>query len=185
MILLLEDCMGDRKSIVITVYGHNKTIDNIAVSLFENSQNGYNNDRESGAETYCNAINALELKGETWVFAKILSENSQYSLDDFLPINFSEVILKLDNIAIQKVLRDVDSQELAKALKGEAEKVKEKIFANMSQRASAMIKEDMEYMLPIQIRDVKEAQDKILSIIKHLNQCGEIVLSSYKGETTE
>jgi flagellar motor switch protein FliG len=176
--------MGNRKSIVVTAYGHNKTIDTIAVSSFEGSENSYHDNQDLDAKTYCGAINALELKGDSWVFAKILSENSQYSLDVFLPLNFSDVILKLDNRAIQTILREIDSQELARALKGEAEEVKEKIFANMSKRASQMLKEDIEFMGPTEISDIKETQAKILSVIRHLDQCGEIMLY-HKGETTK
>jgi hypothetical protein len=183
-ILVLEDYMGNRKSIVVTAYGHNKAIDTIAVSLFEDSENSYNDNQDLDAKTYCGAINALELKGDSWVFAKILSENSQYSLDVFLPLNFSDVIIKLDNRAIQKILREIDSQELIRALKGEAEEVKEKIFANMSKRASQMLKEDSELMGPIEIMDIKEAQAKILTVIRYLNQCGEILLYP-KGETVK
>jgi flagellar motor switch protein FliG len=176
MILRLEDYMGNRKSIVITAYGHNKTIDKIAVSSFENSESGDYNNEESDAKTYCATINALELKDDSWVFAKILSENSKYSLDAFLPLKFSDVIIKLDNMAIQKILREVDSQDIAWALKGEAEEVKEKIFANMSKRASQMLKEDIGFIGQIRIKDVKKSQDIILNIIRRLDQCGEIVI---------
>jgi flagellar motor switch protein FliG len=93
--------------------------------------------------------------------------------------------MKLDNEAIRKVLKEVNAQELAKCLKDQDETVKEKIFTNMSKRASQMLKEDMEYMGPIRIKDIKESQEKILSIIHRLEQSGEIIVSCYKGETTE
>jgi flagellar motor switch protein FliG len=168
-------------SIVITAYGHNKTIDKIAVNSFEGPENRYT-DQKSDAKTYCDTINALELKGDSWVCAKIFSENTQYSLDVFIPLNFSDVIIKLDNIAVQKVLREADSQDLAMSLRDQDETVKEKVFINMSKRVSEMLKEDMEYMGKIKLQSVKESQEKILNIIRRLEQCEEIVIPDDKGE---
>jgi hypothetical protein len=170
--------MGDGKSLVITAYGHNKTIDKIAVSSFDNCCYHGN---ESNAETYCNAVNSLELKGDTWIFAKIISEHTQYSPDTFFPLRF-DMITTLDDRAVQKVLREIDSQKIAKALKVENKAVQEKIFNNMSKRAARMLKDDMEFMGPVRIKDVRESQEKILNIIRHLEQTGEIVISYSKGE---
>jgi flagellar motor switch protein FliG len=167
--------MDDKKSIVVTTYGHGKIIDKIAVSLFENHENSC---------THCDTINSLELKGDAWIFAKILSENTYYGLDVFLPLKFSDIILKLDNRAIQKILKEIDPQELIKALKDQNEAVKEKIFTNMSKRAAAMLREDFEFIGPCRKKDIKEYQEKILSVIRYFDQCGEIVIP-YKGETTE
>jgi len=86
---------------------------------------------------------------------------------------FGNIVL-LDDRAIQKVMREVDSQELAKAMKGTDAKIKDKIFYNMSKRAAAMLKEDMEYMGPVRKRDVEESQQKIVSIIRQLEYSGEI-----------
>jgi flagellar motor switch protein FliG len=171
--------MSNRRTIVVTAYGHNKTIDKIAVSLFEGSGNDYSNEA-SGAETYCDTINSFELKDDLWVCAKIVSENMQYELDAFRPFKFSDIILRLDNRSIQKVLRNVYSQELAKALKDQDEEVKERIFTNMSKRACAMLKEDMKYMGPVRLKDAGESQEKILSIIRYLVSCGEIIIGTIK-----
>jgi len=88
-----------------------------------------------------------------------------------------ENIVVLNDRAIQKVLREVDSQELAMALKGVRTDVQNKIFRNMSKRAATMLKEDMEYMGAIRLRDVEEVQQKIVSIIRHLEDTGEIVIA--------
>jgi flagellar motor switch protein FliG len=74
-------------------------------------------------------------------------------------------------------MREVDSQELAKALKSVDSQVQDKIFKNMSKRAASMLKEDMEYMGPVRLKDVEEAQQKIVSIIRHLEDTGEIVVA--------
>jgi flagellar motor switch protein FliG len=88
-----------------------------------------------------------------------------------------EDIVMLDDRAIQRVLRETDSQELAKALKVVATAVQDRIFNNISKRAAAMLKEDMEYMGPIRLMDVEDAQQKIVSIIRHLEETGEIVVA--------
>jgi flagellar motor switch protein FliG len=176
--------MSNRKSIIVTAYGHNNAIDKIAVCSLGSSENGHY-DNGADATIYCNTINSLELKGDAWVFAKIISENTQYSLEYFFPLKFSDVIIKLDDKAIQKVLREMDSRSLVASLKDQNEIVQEKIFSNMTERASGMLKEDMEYMEPISIKYVTESQEKIINIILDLERCGEIIIPEYKGETTE
>ena len=88
-----------------------------------------------------------------------------------------EDIITLDDRSIQRVLRQVDTGDLAKALKAVDLEVQDKIFRNMSKRAAQMLKEDMEYMGPIRLKDVEEAQQKIVNIIRKLEEQGEIVLS--------
>jgi len=177
--------MGQGKDIVITVYGHKDAIDNIAVSLFDKPESinyGYNS--KSNAEVYCSALNKLKLEGESWVLAKVVSENAPYSLDVFYPVKF-DMILQLHDRAVEKVLRCVDSMDLARALKGEKETVKEKVFRNMSPRAAQMLKEDMEHMGPLGIMSIKESQERIVQVIHHLEQTGEIIIPTSKGETVE
>ena len=93
-----------------------------------------------------------------------------------------EDILLLDDRAIQRVLRDVDNNDLGIALKGANEEVQNAIFKNLSKRLSAMIKEDMEYMGPVRMKDVEEAQQKIVNIIRKLEDSGEIVTSRGGGD---
>lgn len=93
-----------------------------------------------------------------------------------------EDILVLDDRAIQRVLRDVDNNDLAIALKGSNEEVQNVIFNNQSKRLSTMIKEDMEFMGPVRMKDVEEAQQKIVNIIRKLEDSGEIVISRGGGD---
>ncbi|MDE6995419.1 MAG: flagellar motor switch protein FliG, partial [Lachnospiraceae bacterium] len=81
-----------------------------------------------------------------------------------------EDILLLDDRAIQRVLRDVDNGDLATALKGSNEEVQNAIFNNLSKRLAAMIKEDMEFMGPVRMKDVEEAQQKIVNVIRKLEE---------------
>ena len=89
---------------------------------------------------------------------------------------FEDIVL-LDDRAIQKVLREVDTAELAKALRGVDSEVQDKIFRNMSKRASALLKEEMEYMGPVRLKDVEETQQKIVAIIRKLEDQGEVVVA--------
>lgn len=93
-----------------------------------------------------------------------------------------EDILLLDDRAIQRVLRDVDNGDLATALKGSNEEVQNAIFNNLSKRLAAMIKEDMEFMGPVRMKDVEEAQQKIVNIIRKLEDAAEIVISRGGGD---
>ena len=93
-----------------------------------------------------------------------------------------EDILLLDDRAIQRVLRDVDNSDLAIALKGSNEEVQNAIFNNLSKRLAVMIKEDMDFMGPVRMKDVEEAQQKIVNIIRKLEDSGEIVISRGGGD---
>ncbi|MBE6044730.1 flagellar motor switch protein FliG [Clostridium thermopalmarium] len=88
-----------------------------------------------------------------------------------------EDIITLDDISIQRVLREVESKDLALALKGCSEEVANCIFRNQSKRAAASLKEDIEFLGPVRLMDVEKAQQKIVSIIRRLEDAGEIILS--------
>ena len=88
-----------------------------------------------------------------------------------------EDILSLDDKTIQRVLRDVDNNDLGIALKGTSEEVQNVIFNNLSKRLAAMIREDMDFMGPVRMKDVEEAQQKIVNIIRRLEDTGEIIIA--------
>lgn len=93
-----------------------------------------------------------------------------------------EDIITLDNVSIQRFIREIDNNDLAVALKGATQEVADLIFSNMSKRLAEMIKEDMEFMGPVRLRDVEEAQQKIVNIIRKLEESGEIVISRGGGD---
>lgn len=94
-----------------------------------------------------------------------------------------EDILNLDNRTIQIILRqDIDNKELAIALKGSSLEVRTLIFNNLSKRLSAMIQEDMEFMGPVRKSDVEDAQQKIVNIIRRLQESGDIIVSRGGGD---
>jgi flagellar motor switch protein FliG len=88
-----------------------------------------------------------------------------------------EDIVTLDDVAIQRILREVDSKELCLALKGSSEQVMETIMKNQSKRAAATLKEDMEFLGPVRLVDVEKAQQKIVGLIRRLEDAGEITVS--------
>ncbi|WP_417900559.1 flagellar motor switch protein FliG [Bacillus haimaensis] len=93
-----------------------------------------------------------------------------------------EDIVTLDNMAIQRVIRDVENEDLMLALKVASEEVKEIVFKNMSKRMVETMKDDMEYMGPVRLKDVEEAQSRIVGIIRKLEEAGEIVIARGGGD---
>ena len=94
---------------------------------------------------------------------------------------FEDVVL-VDDKGLQKVLRSVESQELAVALKAASEEVKQKIFRNMSQRAAEILKEEMEVTGAVRMKDVTDAQQKITRIIQDMERKGELIITGRGGE---
>ena len=91
-------------------------------------------------------------------------------------------LLMLDDRSIQRVLRDVDNSDLSLACKVANEQVQTAIFNNLSKRLAVMIKEDMDFMGPVRMKDVEEAQQKIVNIIRKLEDSGEIIVSRGGGD---
>ena len=93
-----------------------------------------------------------------------------------------EVFVLLDDRSIQRVLRDVENADLELALKSSTEELQNVIFRNLSKRLAAMIKEDMDFMGPVRMKDVEEAQQKIVAVIRKLEDSGDIVISRGGGD---
>ncbi|MCL2067455.1 MAG: flagellar motor switch protein FliG [Treponema sp.] len=130
-----------------------------------------------GVESIVEILNLVDRASEKQIIEALEDEDPELAEEIKKRMFVFEDIVMLDDRAIQKVMREVDSQELAKALKSVDTEVQDKIFRNMSKRAAAMLKEDMEYMGPVRLKDVEESQQKIVSIIRHLEDTGEIVVA--------
>jgi flagellar motor switch protein FliG len=89
-----------------------------------------------------------------------------------------EDLIKLDNKSVQSLLKEISTEDLGIALKGASDIIKEKIFTNMSERAAAMLKEDLEAMGPVRLSDVDQAQKKIALTAKRLEAEGKIIITS-------
>jgi flagellar motor switch protein FliG len=93
-----------------------------------------------------------------------------------------EDIVNVDNRSIQRIIRDIENADLQLALKVASEEVREAIFKNMSKRMSETFREEMEYMGPVRLRDVEEAQTRIVATIRRLEEAGEIIIARGGGD---
>lgn len=93
-----------------------------------------------------------------------------------------EDIVNLDSVSIQRFIREIDNSDLSVALKASTDEVKEVIYANMSKRMAETLAEDMEFMGPVRLRDVEEAQQKIVNVIRKLEEAGEIIIARGGGD---
>ena len=134
-----------------------------------------------GVDAIVNILNTVDRTTEKHIMESLEIEEPE--LDEIRKKMFVfEDILLLDDRAIQRVLRDVDNADLGVALKAANEEVQNVIFKNLSKRLAAMIKEDMEFMGPVRMKDVEEAQQKVVSVIRKLEDSGEIVISRGGGD---
>jgi len=88
-----------------------------------------------------------------------------------------EDIVNLDDRAIQLIIREVESRDLALALKTASEEVADRIYRNMSKRAASLLKEDIDFMGPVRLRDIEEAQSRIVSVVRRLEEAGDLIIS--------
>ncbi|AEF86813.1 flagellar motor switch protein FliG [Treponema primitia ZAS-2] len=130
-----------------------------------------------GVESIVEILNMVDRSSEKQIIEALEDEDPELAEEIKKRMFVFEDIVMLDDRAIQRVMREVDSQELSKALKSVDTEVQDKIFRNMSKRAAQMLKEDMEFMGPVRLKDVEEAQQKIVSIIRHLEETGDIVVA--------
>lgn len=137
-------------------------------------------DAEFFSETLCDALTDGLTFDQKTELAK--STEEIFKQDPIIALNAEDyifpfdIITHLDDRAVQKILREVDQQDLAKALKGSTTDTQDKIFQNMSRRAGNILREDMEFMGPVRQADINEAQEKIIKIMIELEDNGEIVI---------
>ncbi len=93
-----------------------------------------------------------------------------------------EDIIRVNDKGIQATLKEIENEELALALKTASDELKEKVFTNMSERAAQLIKEEMEFMGPVRVSDVEMAQQKIVDIVRRLEDAGEVIIAGRGGE---
>ena len=135
-----------------------------------------------GVDAIVGILNTVDRATEKHIMESLEIEEPELADEIRKKMFVFEDILLLDDRAIQRVLRDVDNNDLGVALKAANEEVQNVIFKNMSKRLAAMIKEDMEFMGPVRMKDVEEAQQKIVGIIRKLEDSAEIVISRGGGD---
>lgn len=135
-----------------------------------------------GVDTIVGILNTVDRGTEKHIMESLEIEEPELADEIRKKMFVFEDILLLDDRAIQRVLRDVDNNDLEVALKGSNEEVKGVILKNLSKRLAAMIEEDIEFMGPVRMKDVEEAQQKIVAIIRKLEDAAEIVISRGGGD---
>ncbi len=135
-----------------------------------------------GVDQVVEILNAVDRGTEKHIMETLEIEEPELADEIRKKMFVFEDILLMDDRAIQRVLRDVDNNDLALALKGANDQVQNAIFNNLSKRLATMIKEDMEFMGPVRMKDVEEAQQKIVNIIRKLEDSAEIVISRGGGD---
>ncbi|MFP4465471.1 MAG: flagellar motor switch protein FliG [Candidatus Goldiibacteriota bacterium] len=130
-----------------------------------------------GIRSVAEMLNRVDRSTEKGIMEKLEETNPDLA-DEIkrLMFVFDDVLL-LDDRTIQQILREIDSKDLVLALKGASEETKNKILKNMSSRARQMILEDMEVMGPVRLKNTEEAQQKIVNVIRQLEEMGEIVVA--------
>ncbi|MDR1539910.1 MAG: flagellar motor switch protein FliG [Clostridiales bacterium] len=136
-----------------------------------------------GVDSVVEILNQVDRSTEKHIMESLEEEDLTLSENIKKKMFLFEDILNLDNRSVQSLLRqDIDNRELALALKGSSSELRELIFANLSKRLAAMIKEDMDYMGPVGRLDVEEAQQKIVNVVRRLQESGEIIVARGGGD---
>ncbi len=135
-----------------------------------------------GVESIVDILNSVDRGTEKFIIETLEIKDIELAEEIKKRMFVFEDIVNLDSTSIQRFIREVENNELAVALKGATDEVKDIIFNNMSKRMAEMIKEDMEFMGPVRLRDVEESQQKIVGIIRNLEEAGEIIISRGGGD---
>ncbi|MFW5857888.1 MAG: flagellar motor switch protein FliG [Planctomycetota bacterium] len=139
-------------------------------------------EQAGGVETIAEVLNLVDRTTEKGILEN-LEEEDPDMVEQIRRLMFVfEDILLVNDKGIQAVLKEVETDELALALKTASEELKAKIFKNMSERAATLIKEDMEYMGPVRVSDVEGSQQRIVDVVRRLEEAGEVIVSGRGGE---
>jgi flagellar motor switch protein FliG len=139
-------------------------------------------EKAGGVDTVAEILNLADRSTEKGIMEGLEAEDPDL-VEQIRRLMFVfEDILLVNDKGIQSVLKEVDNEELALALKTASEDLKQKIFKNMSERAAQLIQEDMQYMGPVRVSDVESAQQKIVDIVRRLEDAGEIIIAGRGGE---
>lgn len=135
-----------------------------------------------GIQSIVDILNAVDRGTEKFIMETLEIQEADLAEEIRKRMFVFEDITHLDSVSIQRFIREIENSDLAIALKGSTEEVKEMIFTNMSKRMAEMLSEDMEFMGPVRLRDVEEAQQKIVNVIRKLEEAGEIIIARGGGD---
>jgi flagellar motor switch protein FliG len=135
-----------------------------------------------GIEAVVEVLNGVDRSTERTILDALEIQDPELAEEIKKRMFVFEDIVTLDNRAIQRVIRDVENSDLMLSLKVASDEVKEVVFNNMSKRMSETFKDEMEFMGPVRLREVEEAQTRIVAIIRRLEEAGEIVIARGGGD---
>lgn len=135
-----------------------------------------------GIDALVEVINRVDRTTEKSIIETLEVDNPELAEEIKRRMFVFEDVVQIDDRSLQMVLREVDQKDLSLALKAAPQEVADKVFKNMSTRAADMLREEIEFMGPVKIRDVEEAQQKIVAVIRTLEEKGEIVISRGNGD---
>ncbi|MCD8501830.1 MAG: flagellar motor switch protein FliG [Bacillaceae bacterium] len=138
--------------------------------------------KTGGIETVVEVLNSVDRSTERTILDALEIQDPELAEEIKKRMFVFEDIVTLDNRSIQRVIRDVENEDLQLALKVANEEVREVVFKNMSQRMAETFRDEMEFMGPVRLRDVEEAQTRIVSVIRRLEEAGEIVIARGGGD---
>jgi flagellar motor switch protein FliG len=134
-----------------------------------------------GVKSLADILNSADRTTERNVLDELAKADSELAEEIRLLLFTFEDVVKLDDRSIQMVLKEVDQKDLAIALRGVSDDVKERIFANMSERGADLLKEEIEFQPPQRKRVIEEAQGRIVGVVRRLEEAGAIVISRGSG----
>ncbi|MFD2333189.1 flagellar motor switch protein FliG [Cohnella sp. GCM10020058] len=135
-----------------------------------------------GIESIVQILNGVDRGTERTILDSLEIQDPELAEEIKKRMFVFEDIVNLDNRSIQRIIRDVESADLQLALKVASEEVRDAIFRNMSKRMAETFREEMEYMGPVRLRDVEEAQTRIVATIRRLEESGEIIIARGGGD---
>ncbi|MNZ48278.1 Flagellar motor switch protein FliG [compost metagenome] len=135
-----------------------------------------------GIESIVQILNGVDRGTERTILDSLEIQDPELAEEIKKRMFVFEDIVNIDNRSIQRIIRDIENADLQLALKVASEEVREAVFRNMSKRMADTFKEEMEYMGPVRLRDVEEAQTRIVATIRRLEEAGEIIIARGGGD---
>jgi flagellar motor switch protein FliG len=156
-----------------------KAVEKVLESRIDFSQGGH---KLGGIKATAEILNLVGQRYEKHILNGIAKENPELATEIKNLMFVFEDIIALDDRSIQKILKEVDHKELALALKTVSEELKTKMLSNMSKRAADLVLEELKYMGPVRLREVEEVQQKVIDVIRRLEDEGQLVIASNEDQ---
>jgi len=156
-----------------------KAVEKVLESRIDFTQGGH---KLGGVKATAEILNLVGQRFEKHILNGIAKENPELATEIKNLMFVFEDVANLDDRSIQKILKEVDHKELALALKTASEELRSRIISNMSKRAADLVLEELKYMGPVRLREVEEVQQKIIDIIRRLEDEGQIVVATSEDQ---